>query len=124
MHEQLARCIGSTARAARLDARLTQADVAERVGLAVESYGRIERGTMLPSVGTLQRMSVALAVSSDKLLGLSEARACRAPSSPSDDDESPEIRRLLRRARELNKRGLRLLLLTAALLPRSGGGRR
>ncbi|HEY0092769.1 MAG TPA: helix-turn-helix transcriptional regulator, partial [Archangium sp.] len=43
----LAATIGTAARAARVQANLTQEDVAERVGLATEVYGRLERGGML-----------------------------------------------------------------------------
>ena len=56
---KLARHLGKTARAARLLAKLTQADVAERVGIATEVYGRLERGAMLPSAPTLRKLCSA-----------------------------------------------------------------
>jgi len=114
----LAERIGSTARTARIRAELTQADVAERLDMAPEVYGRLERGLMLPSVVTLRSLCLALAVSADELLGLREA-------DPSEDRrphpgyyESPEVRRLVRRINGLARRKVRLLILLAAALDR------
>ena len=44
-----------SARAARTALGLSQADVAEKLGLSLEFVGRIERGVALPSVPTLFR---------------------------------------------------------------------
>ena len=52
---------------------LTQAEVAEKLGLAHMVYSRLERGKMLPSVQTLLRMCSVLRISSDELLGLADA---------------------------------------------------
>ncbi|WP_233610342.1 helix-turn-helix transcriptional regulator, partial [Corallococcus sp. AB049A] len=56
LERKLAVSVGAAARAARLKAGLTQADVADRVGIASEVYGRLERGKMMPSVPTLFRL--------------------------------------------------------------------
>jgi DNA-binding XRE family transcriptional regulator len=50
---KLAKHLGKAARTARMRVKLSQADVAERVGISTEVYGRLERGGMLPSVPTL-----------------------------------------------------------------------
>lgn len=49
MSDELGTTIGATARAAREALGLTQAQVAERVGLVPLVYSRLERGKMLPA---------------------------------------------------------------------------
>ena len=115
MDARLATTLGATARAARERAGLTQADVAERVGIASEVYGRLERGRMLPSVQTLRRLCLALAVPADDLLGLRDT-AARASEPPAGYGEPPEIRRLVRRLKRLDSGRLRLLSLLAEAL--------
>jgi transcriptional regulator with XRE-family HTH domain len=63
------RSIGRASRLARRARRLTQEDVAERVGVSTQFYGRIERGYALPSVTTLRRMLEVLDLRADELLG-------------------------------------------------------
>jgi transcriptional regulator with XRE-family HTH domain len=119
MDKKLASTIGAAARAARMRLELTQADVAERIEVATEVYGRLERGGMLPSVQTLLRLCHELNVSADELLGLSHhtpsPRSAEAPSLPS---ERPEIRRLLRSLRQLDPSYVKLLGLVAKALMR------
>jgi transcriptional regulator with XRE-family HTH domain len=55
--------IGATAREARKRAKLTQEDVAERLGVAPEVYGRMERGVIMPSVSRLKKLCEVLGVS-------------------------------------------------------------
>ncbi len=121
MDQDLAATLGEAAREARRRARLTQADVAERVGIATEVYGRLERGLMLPSVETLRKLCRVLGVTSDALLGL--RGDLRAAESPATYGEPPEIRRLLRRLRRLDPRHLRLISLLASELARRDRGR-
>jgi len=116
MDRKLAEAIGSAARAARQRARLTQADVAERLGIASEVYGRLERGLMLPSVPTLRKLCLVLSVSADELLGVREPDGSLVAEPPPTYGESPELRRLIRRAQQLDRRKLRLLVLLAAAL--------
>ncbi|AGC45580.1 DNA-binding protein [Myxococcus stipitatus DSM 14675] len=70
MNEELAITIGSRARAAREKLGLTRAEVAERVGLDEPVYGRLERGKMLPKAVILHRLSEALGLSPQDLMGL------------------------------------------------------
>ncbi|WNG37722.1 helix-turn-helix transcriptional regulator [Archangium violaceum] len=117
----LAATIGTAARAARVRANLTQEDVAERVGLATEVYGRLERGGMLPSVPTLKKLCETLNIPSDILLGLTPAQenfwTTREPPEP-PVEEPAEIRRLLRTLRKLEPAEFRLLSVLAAGLLR------
>jgi transcriptional regulator with XRE-family HTH domain len=125
MDKDLAESIGAAARAARAALKLTQEDAAERVGISAEFYARIERGNALPSVPTLARISTALGVSADVLLGRAVAReqeevVKEQPSrwsaiSPSD---APEVRRLVRRLRKASPATLRLVTLLVKELER------
>lgn len=59
---ELAAIIGENVRAARVAAGLTQGELAEKCGIAVPHISRLEKGTHLPSVSTLKRVSDALRV--------------------------------------------------------------
>jgi transcriptional regulator with XRE-family HTH domain len=100
---ELAKTIGRRAREARTALQLTQAEVAERVDLAAEVYGRLERGGMLPSVPTLMRIASVLSVEPSVLVGASEA-----PSMIRDAGESQ---------RELPSRSIRHVVELMAALP-------
>ena len=89
---------------------MTQAEAAEAVGISVEFYARIERGTTLPSTPTLHRLSRALCVPSDALLGL-DVLAPVLPTAPPADGESPALKRLFRRLRRASARTVRIVQL-------------
>ena len=95
--------IGNAARKARVALGLTQEDAAEEIGVTVEFYSRIERGTSLPSLKTLVSMAMAFRVSTDKLLGLTEdeqaERLLREFAARQQRKDPPELRRLFRRLR-------------------------
>jgi transcriptional regulator with XRE-family HTH domain len=121
MDKKLATTIGAAARAARTRLELTQADVAERIDVATEVYGRLERGGMLPSVQTLLKLCHELHVSADELLGLSSHGTNASRSSaepPPSPQERPEVRRLLRTVRQLDPSKVKLLGLVANALGR------
>jgi transcriptional regulator with XRE-family HTH domain len=103
MDKPLEKSIGKAARKARASLGLTQEDAAEQVGVSVEFYSRIERGSALPSLKTFVRMAVAFGMSTDKLLGLCEdedAQRLIKEFAPPQSDDSPDLRRLLRRLRQ------------------------
>ena len=118
--QKLSKALGEAARAARKRGEMTQADVAERVGVATEVYGRLERGLLMPSVPTLRRLCVVLKLPADALLALGPAKtplwAETLPAPPSQ--ELPQMRRLLRHVRKLTPDQLRALSLVAATLRR------
>lgn len=89
---QLRRAIGRAAREARTQLHLTQAEVADALGMAPEVYGRIERGEFMPSVITLVNVATVLRVTPDQLLGWSERQGL--PRTP----EHERILSLLERA--------------------------
>lgn len=127
MDKELAKSIGAAAREARKSLGLTQEDAAERIGVSAEFYARIERGNALPSVPTFARISAALGVSADTLLGLRgsdiaerdfDGQPTWASASPPSD--SPEIRRLVRRLRRASPATLRLVTMLVKELERLG----
>jgi DNA-binding XRE family transcriptional regulator len=71
--------IGNAVREARWRAALTQAQVAESVGLHPLACSRLERGRLLPSVNTLIQLTEVLNTSADVLLGLRTAPALSLP---------------------------------------------
>lgn len=123
MESELRAQIGAASRAARRRLGLTQAEVAERIGIVPEVYGRLERGRMLPSVVTLVRLCRALSISADEVLGLSGEPAPAPVATPSGG-ERPEVRRLLRRAGALDARAARAIGAVVALLIRYSKAKR
>ena len=123
--KRLATNIGEACRAARAKAGLTQEDVADRVGIATEVYGRLERGNMTPSVPTLRKVCLVLELSADAALAID--KEARLPPRPpvaeagGDEGASPEHRRLIRRTKRLPRRQLRVLGVLATMLGEKGG---
>jgi transcriptional regulator with XRE-family HTH domain len=113
---KLSKALGDAAREARLRAGLTQADVAERIGVATEVYGRLERGLLMPSVPTLRRLCLALHLAADTLLALNSAHPPAWAEAPPPPQEGVHMRRLLRHVRRLTAHQLRALSLVAATL--------
>lgn len=115
MDHELAMRIGTEVRRARTQLRLTQQDAAERVGVSVEFYARIERGGTLPSVPTLQRLSTVLRTPSDVLLGSPSAPALVAhdsggsPMDAADDERGRLLRRIVRRLDEADRETLTIV---------------
>ncbi len=120
---RLSGTIGAVAKQARTRAGLTQADVAEALGTHPEVYGRMERGTVMPSVPTLMRMCLTLGCGPHELMGFAEVQPGRsAPGAsmvPPGLKDTPEKRRLLHRLARLDRpRVTALARLAALLLPR------
>jgi transcriptional regulator with XRE-family HTH domain len=74
--------VGGAALAARTARGWSQAEAAEAIGVSTEHYGKIERGSALPSYRTMQRMVQDLAVSPAALFGQKHGRGDDAPISP------------------------------------------
>jgi transcriptional regulator with XRE-family HTH domain len=108
MTKDLQRILGKAARDARKALGLTQEQMAERLDLSAEFYGRIERGTAWPSVTVFARMVPILGVSADTLLGLNIEHA---PGSVplTRPDESPELGELLAYVRNAGPEVVRLV---------------
>jgi transcriptional regulator with XRE-family HTH domain len=119
MDTKLAKTVGAALREARGALHITQEDAAERSGISLEFYARMERGGTLPSTPTLLSLADGLGVSADELLGRGRAKgrgvARRAPSA---SEERPDVRRLVRRLRGARPQTLRLVALVVAAIER------
>ena len=98
--QRFANELGAAAREARLQRGLTQAEVADRIGIAMEVYGRIERGVLLPSIQTFLGICHVLEADPRVLLGLGSPGSAPGPQTPEDP---PHVRRLTRLARDLDE---------------------
>jgi transcriptional regulator with XRE-family HTH domain len=112
--------IGANARKARLRLELTQEDVAERLGLSTEVYGRLERGGMAPSVHTLRKLCLALNLQADVALGISDVAPPGGAEPPPHEPKprSKHLQRILRRARKLTPQSQRLVAQLTDALPK------
>jgi DNA-binding XRE family transcriptional regulator len=111
--------LAAVVREARKKAELTQADVADRVGVVTEVFGRLERGYLLPSVPTLRKLCCVLRVDANVILGLDVEKAplwLEAPEPETDD--LPELRRLVRTLRRRDAAQLAVVSSTAHALVR------
>jgi DNA-binding XRE family transcriptional regulator len=128
--QRLRTTLGAAARTARLRSGLTQADVAQTIGTVTEVYGRMERGKLLPSVPTLFRLCLALHSGPHELMGFAPVgRSSTKPplgtlKLPAPLEDTPEVRRLMRRLGRLDASQLRLVqLIVASLVERRLKGR-
>ncbi len=60
---------GKRLRESRMKRKMTQQKMADRIGLALQSYQRYEQGDREPSLSTLVALADILDVSTDYLLG-------------------------------------------------------
>lgn len=112
-HQRLAAGIGQGARLARETQRMTQADVAAKIGVTVTYYARIERGRALPGVTTLARLVGALDLELDAIIERAAGGKLPRPAPPSDP---LPVRRLARRLRRASPSALALVTELLAVL--------
>lgn len=67
--------MGKKLRALRIENKLTQKQIASRIGLAISAISSYESGARYPSYETLIKLSRIFHVSTDYLLGLTEKRS-------------------------------------------------
>ncbi len=94
----------------RKAAGLTQAELAERAGLAFETISRLESGREPPSLRTAVALADAFATSLDAIVNRSASPAPKADRVPAD------LRRLLTAARKLNPKLVRNLVAVVGAL--------
>ena len=122
MSKPLSTIFARELRAVRQARGWTQADLAERAGIAVEVCGRLERGHVLPRADTLVRLAAALGVTTDALLGFASPKERLAAEPVADYGDPPELRRLVRRLRREPRGTIRHLdAFLSALQTRKGG---
>jgi transcriptional regulator with XRE-family HTH domain len=71
------KALASNVRSARKRMGWTQAEMARQIEMPVEMYGRMERGTLLPSLDSFVTICCVLGEMSDDLLGLPPPRRPR-----------------------------------------------
>ena len=115
--EELMVTIGPLAREARERLKMNQAEAARAAGISAVVYGKIERGLMLPAVPTLRKITLALGISADVLLGISPKEVARSLNGPAPElPLSPELRKLTRTLRAWPDEKVRFLARMAKLL--------
>lgn len=111
---EIAATLGRSARDRRKALALSQEEVAEKVEIAPQFLGRIERGLAMPSVPTLVRLASALGLATDALLGHAPVPAANEPMDP------PDVRRLTQQIRQLRLSDRRVVATVASALLRHG----
>jgi transcriptional regulator with XRE-family HTH domain len=107
-------------RAARKRRRMTQADVAERVGVSTPIYWRYEKARMWPSIETLRMIVAVLDVSADSLFGIGQDETpAILPLSP---DDPPMVRKLLGQLRRAHASTRRIVEMVLAAIEKRRGG--
>ena len=91
MASQVEKRLGRQVAAYRQTAGLTQEELAEKVGVAVETISRLERGSSIPSLERLEEIGDALGVQLRDLLDFREGRTDR------DDAVEALVREMKRR---------------------------
>ena len=66
--------MGEKLKSLRLEKKLTQKQIADRIGLAISAVSSYESGTRYPSFEVLIKLSRIFHVSTDYLLGITEHR--------------------------------------------------
>lgn len=92
------KALGSRIRSARKESHMTQEQLAEACALSDAHIGHIERGTRIPSLETLVRLSEVLCVSLDWLLLDSHSSldgALLSISSALREKDSEKVRRFI-----------------------------
>jgi transcriptional regulator with XRE-family HTH domain len=105
--------LGPRVRNARLQAGLTQADLAERADMADATLSRIERNRLVPSVQLTKRIADALGVPVDALLNAKAPKPARSQLRPAESRLLALVRDMDDTAVDDVSRALKLLLTCA-----------
>jgi len=76
---QLEEIVRTRVRELRAERGLTQEQLCERAGVSIDAVSRIEGGSRVPTLDTMERLARALAVSPVALLESNDAAAIAAP---------------------------------------------
>jgi transcriptional regulator with XRE-family HTH domain len=85
----------------RLEKKLTQSELAELIGISVESISRLERGVTFPSLKTIEKISEALKVQLKSFFDFDEY-------APGENTYERELSKLLAFLRTLDENELNL----------------
>ncbi len=90
--------MGEKLKSLRIDKKMTQKQVADRIGLAISAVSSYESGSRYPSYDVLLKLARIFHVSTDYLLGITETRTIDATGL--NDDEINMISQLVDMLRE------------------------
>lgn len=90
----LAQHVGKCMRQARRSRKWKQGQVADAIGISVQFYGRIERGTGLPSIETFVALLTLFELTPSAVLG-------GTPPAAEAAADAPVLRRIARRLRRV-----------------------
>lgn len=85
--------MGKKLKSLRIEKKLTQRQIAERIGLAISAVSSYESGTRYPSYDVLIKLAQIFHVSTDYLLGMTDRR--NIDVSGLDDNEIELISQLV-----------------------------
>ena len=104
----------------RLEAGMTQAELAEAADVTDETVSRLERGAYEPSLSTMMAVTEALGVGLEMLDGGGTV------AGDQKKDVNPQVRRLAERAAQLDPAAVRALIALADLMPvrQDAGGKK
>lgn len=85
--------MGKKLKSLRIEKKLTQKQIAERIGLAISAVSSYESGTRYPSYDVLIKLAQIFHVSTDYLLGMTDKR--NIDVSGLDDNEIELISQLV-----------------------------
>jgi transcriptional regulator with XRE-family HTH domain len=120
--------IGAGVKAVRTRTKISQAELANVVGVDMSTISDIERGDRVPNYATIESMADFLAVTIDELVGRSSAFAITPGVSFLHESRLEALRRLVKVARDAEEELKRLVEATSsdddAGEPRSARGPR
>jgi transcriptional regulator with XRE-family HTH domain len=79
--------MGEKLKSLRLEKKLTQKQVADRIGLAISAVSSYESGTRYPTYDTLAKLSYMFHVSTDYLIGVTDKRTIDVTGLDNSDIE-------------------------------------
>lgn len=85
--------MGTKLKSLRIEKRLTQKQVADRIGLAISAVSSYESGSRYPSYDVLVRLAHIFHVSTDYLLGMTDKR--NVDITGLEDDEIEVVSQLV-----------------------------
>jgi len=90
--------MGDKLKALRIEKKLTQKQVADRIGLAISAVSSYESGSRYPSYDVLVRLAHIFHVSTDYLLGMTDKRNVDVTGLADDEIEAvSQLVEMLRR---------------------------
>jgi transcriptional regulator with XRE-family HTH domain len=92
--------MGEKLKSLRIEKKLTQKQVADRIGLAISAVSSYESGTRYPSYDSLVKLAHMFHVSTDYLLGMTDKRYI--DSTGLDDSDVELVSQLVEKLRKNN----------------------